>query len=64
MKRTHNSGKAEVNDWDQRAANMIVAAHRMPDGEEQVEALRKAKQFKVAAELRGYLASRELKPPQ
>ena len=50
-------------DWSVRAAEALAKAKTMPLGPARDEALRKAEQFRTAAEMKGYLSSDELKSP-
>lgn len=51
-------------DWYARAAEALEKARKMKPGPERNEALKKAGQLQSAADIRGYLASKELQPPK
>lgn len=63
MRNRRDRKPADAHDWDARADLAITAAMEMPDGPERTEALRKAQQLKSAADMKKYLASKELKAP-
>lgn len=47
-----------------RAAEALDKARKMKPGAERNEALKKAGKLQVAADIKGYLASKELQPPK
>jgi hypothetical protein len=51
-------------DWYARAAAALERARKMKPGAERNEALKKAGQLQTAADVMGYLKSRELRPPK
>ncbi|HEU0083008.1 MAG TPA: hypothetical protein VFQ87_09055 [Bradyrhizobium sp.] len=51
-------------DWYARAAEALEKARKMKPGADRTAALKKAGQLQVAADIKGYLASRELRPPK
>jgi hypothetical protein len=51
-------------DWLARAAEALERARRMKPGPERNEALKEAGQLQVAADIKGYLTSKELRPPK
>jgi hypothetical protein len=51
-------------DWLARAAEALEKARKMKPGRERNEALKKAGQLQSAADMTGYLKSRELRPPK
>ena len=51
-------------DWQARAAEALDKARKMKPGAERTEALKKAGQLQVAADIKGYLVSKELQPPK
>jgi hypothetical protein len=51
-------------DWFARAAEALEKARRMKPGRERNEALKKAGQLQSAADMMGYLKSKELRPPK
>jgi hypothetical protein len=64
MRSIRNGQLPDKHDWQARAAEALEKARRMKPGAERNEALKKAGQLQVAADIRGYLASRELQPPK
>ena len=63
--RTVDDGQLpDKHDWQARAAEALAKARKMKPGAERTEALKKAGQLQVAADMRGYLSSRELRPPK
>jgi hypothetical protein len=51
-------------DWFARAAEALEKARKMKPGRERNEALKKAGQLQSAADMMGYLNSKELRPPK
>jgi hypothetical protein len=51
-------------DWLARAAEALEKARKMKPGAERNEALKKTGQLQTAADIKGYLASKELQPPK
>jgi hypothetical protein len=51
-------------DWQVRAAEALEQARRMKPGAERNDALKKAGQLQSAADMMGYLRSKELQPPK
>jgi hypothetical protein len=51
-------------DWLARATEALEKARKMKPGAERNEALKKAGQLQTAADVQGYLASKELQPPK
>jgi hypothetical protein len=51
-------------DWFARAAEALQKARKMKPGAERNEALKKAGQLQSAADMMGYLKSKELRPPK
>ena len=64
MRTDHNGVVPARHDWQARAAEALDKARKMKPGAERTEALKKAGQLQVAADMRGYLSSRELRPPK
>jgi sulfur relay (sulfurtransferase) DsrC/TusE family protein len=63
--RTNRDGQLpDRHDWQARAAEALAKARKMKPGAERNEALKKAGQLQVAADIKGYLASKELQPPK
>jgi hypothetical protein len=54
----------ERHDWQARAAEALEQARRMKPGAERNDALKKAGQLQSAADMMGYLTSKELQPPK
>jgi hypothetical protein len=51
-------------DWQARAAEALAKARRMKPGIERNDALKKAGQLQSAADMMGYLKSKELQRPR
>jgi hypothetical protein len=51
-------------DWFARAAEALEKARKMKPGRERNDALKKAGQLQSAADVMGYLKSKELRPPK
>lgn len=64
MPGNRNAELPDRHDWHARAAEALEKARKMKPGDERTEALKKAGQLQVAADVKGYLASRELRPPK
>jgi hypothetical protein len=54
----------DKHDWLARAAEALEKARLMKPGAVRNEALKKAGQLQTAADVKGYLASKELRPPK
>jgi hypothetical protein len=54
----------DKHDWLARAAEALEKARKMKPGAERNEALKKAGQLQNAADVMGYLRSKELRPPK
>ena len=50
--------------WLARADEALERARRMKPGPERNEALKEAGQLQIAADIKGYLTSKELRPPK
>jgi hypothetical protein len=50
--------------WQARASEALERARKMKPGAERNQALKEAGQLQVAAEMMGYLKSKELRPPK
>jgi hypothetical protein len=59
-----NGQSLDRHDWLARAAEALARARKMKPGAERNEALKKAGQLQTAADIKGYLASKELRPPK
>jgi hypothetical protein len=55
---------ADKHDWHARAAEALEQARRLKPGVERNEALKKAVQLQTAADMTGYLKSKELRAPK
>ena len=64
MHTNRDSQLPDKHDWQARASEALAKARKMKPGAERTEALKKAGQLQVAADMRGYLSSRELRPPK
>ena len=51
-------------DWLARATETLEKARKMTPGAARNEALKKAGQLQTAADIKGYLASKEFRPPK
>jgi hypothetical protein len=54
----------DKHDWLARAVEALAKARKLKPGAERNEALEKASQLRSAADMIGYLKSRELRPPK
>ena len=59
-----NGQSSDRHDWQARAAEALEKARKMKPGAERNEALKKAGQLQSAADMMGYLKSKELRPPK
>jgi hypothetical protein len=57
-----NGQTPDRHDWYARATEALERARKMKPGAERNEALKKAGQLQTAADIMGYLKSRELRP--
>ena len=64
MRNDGNGQSPDRHDWLARAAEALTKVRKMQPGAERNEALKKAGQLQIAADLKGYLASKELQPPK
>ena len=64
MRKDSNEQSPERHDWLARAAEALEKARKMKPGAERNEALKKAGQLQSAADMMGYLKSKELQPPK
>jgi hypothetical protein len=63
--RSDNKGQSpDRHDWFARAAEALEKARKMKPGPERHTALKNAGQLQSAADIKGYLASKELRPPK
>jgi hypothetical protein len=53
MKHTH--GDIDRHDWDTRASEALAEAKKLPPGSKRTEAIRKAGQLRVAADMKDLL---------
>ena len=60
----HKAQPPDKHDWQARAAEALEKARKMKPGLERNEALKKAGQLQTAADMMGYLSSRELQRPK
>jgi len=61
-KRRRSFSGAESHDWDVRAQEALDAARKLPHGAARSEALKKAGQLRLAADMKELLATRPDKP--
>jgi hypothetical protein len=64
MRKDSKEQSPDRHDWFARAANALEKARGMKPGRERNEALKKAGQLQSAANMMGYLKSKELRPPK
>jgi hypothetical protein len=64
MSMKHERQGPDRHDWQARAAEALEQARRMKPGAERNDALKKAGQLQSAADMMGYLTSKELQPPK
>jgi hypothetical protein len=64
MRKDGNEQSTDKSDWLARAAEALEKARMMKPGSERDEAMKKAGQLRSAADVQGYLASKELQPPK
>jgi hypothetical protein len=62
MSRRQKNRSAENHDWDARAQEALDEARKLPHGAERTEALRKAGQLRLAADMKQMLATRPNEP--
>lgn len=58
---THPHGNIDRHDWDARASEALENANRLPPGSKRIEAIKKAGQLRVAADMKDLLMTKE--PP-
>jgi hypothetical protein len=56
MKQTRGAGNHA---WDARASEALANAKRLPPGSERSEAIKKAGQLRIAADMKGWLTAKE-----
>ena len=56
MKQTRS---ASDHDWDARASEALANAKRLPPGSERSEAINKAEQLRIAADMKNWLTAKE-----
>jgi hypothetical protein len=64
MRKDANEQSTDKRDWLARASEALEKARMMKPGAERNEALKKAGQLRGAADMMGYLKSKELRPPK
>jgi hypothetical protein len=64
MRNDSKGQSPDRHDWLGRAAEVLEKARKMKPGAERNEALKKAGQLQSAADMIGYLNSKELRPPK
>jgi hypothetical protein len=57
MKPTHNN--IDRHDWDARASEALENAKKLPPGSKRIEAIKKAGQLRVAADMKDLLMTKE-----
>ena len=58
MKPTH--GNIDRHDWDARASEALENAKKLPPGTKRIEAIKKAGQLRLAADMKDLLMTKEL----
>jgi hypothetical protein len=64
MGKDSNERSPDRHGWFARAAEALEQARKMKPGPERNDALKKAGQLQSAADMMGYLKSKELRPPK
>jgi hypothetical protein len=64
MRKDNKEHSPDRHGWFARAAEALQKARKMKPGRERNEALKKAGQLQSAADMMGYLKSKELRPPK
>jgi hypothetical protein len=64
MRNDSKGQSPDRHDWLARAAEALEKARLMKPGAARNAALKKAGQLQLAADIKGYLASNELRPPK
>jgi hypothetical protein len=57
VKQTHNT--IDRHDWDARASEALANAKKLPAGSKRTDALKKAGQLRVAADMKHFLMANE-----
>jgi hypothetical protein len=52
-------GNADRHDWDARASEALENAKKLPPGSKRIEAIKKAGQLRVAADMKDLLMAKE-----
>ena len=53
-------GNVDRHDWDARASGALENAKKLPPGSKRIEAIKKAGQLRVAADMKDLLMTKEL----
>jgi hypothetical protein len=64
MRKDSKEASPDRHDWLARAAEALEKARKLKPGPQRNEALKKAGQLQSAADMMGYLKSKELRPPK
>ena len=64
MRKDIKEQSPDRHDWFARAAEALEKARRMKPGRERNDALKNAGRLQSAADMLGYLKSKELRPPK
>ena len=59
VKRRRTFSGAENHDWDARAQDALDAARKLPHGAARSDAMKRAGQLRVAADMKGLLSTRQ-----
>jgi hypothetical protein len=55
----HTYGNIDRHDWDARASEALESAKKLPPGSKRIEAIRKAGQLRIAADMKDFLMTKE-----
>jgi len=55
---THTQGNIDRHDWDARASDALENAKKLPPGSKRIEAIKKAGQLRVAADMKDLLLTK------
>jgi len=62
LKQRRSPSGPDGHDWDARAQEALDAARKLPHGSERSEAMKKAGQLRLAADMKDLLTTRPAKP--
>jgi hypothetical protein len=55
----HTQGNIDRHDWDARASDALENAKKLPPGSKRIEAIKKAGQLRIAADMKNLLMAKE-----